>query len=206
VVEPWRTDRLTEPVQVLTDAFWDYPETVHLLPDERRRHHVLPRYLLSDARDSRRHGTLYVHRDGPTIGGVAAWIPPEAYPVSLRRQLRQLVDLAPALPWGWGAAREARRAQSVNRAHHRPFPPHFYLRAIGVDPARQGHGIGASLVRPVLDAADRRGVGCFLQTATPANVPWYERFGFTVAATYRPTETWPDTWVMWRDPGSRTVK
>jgi GNAT superfamily N-acetyltransferase len=191
---------MAEAVRVLTSAFWEYPETVHLLPDERRRRHVLPRYLLSDACDAARFGTLYERRVDSAIAGVGAWIPPEAYPVSLRRQLLQLVDLAPALPWGWQAAREAQRAQGVNRAHHRPLPPHFYLRAIGVDPQRQGHGIGSSLMHPVLDAADRRKIGCFLQTATLANVHWYERFGFTVAVTYRPTPTWPDTWAMWRDP------
>ena len=48
--------------------------------------------------------------------------------------------------------------------------------------------------------ADERGVGCFLQTATAANVSWYARFGFTVAASYRPTPSWPDVWALWREP------
>lgn len=43
-------------------------------------------------------------------------------------------------------------------------------------------------------------VGCFLQTATPTNVGWYEHFGFAVADAYRPTPTWPENWAMWRSP------
>jgi hypothetical protein len=48
--------------------------------------------------------------------------------------------------------------------------------------------------------ADDRQVGCFLLTATAANVSWYERFGFAVVAAYRPTPSWPDVWAMWRPP------
>jgi ribosomal protein S18 acetylase RimI-like enzyme len=181
-------------------AFWDYPESTHLLPSERGRKHVLPRYLLSDARDAARFDLLLGAEVDGAVVGAAAWIPPEAYPVSSRRQVRQVVDLAPALPWGWRSLREARRGQRANGARHRLHPEHYYLRAIGVDPDAQSHGIGSSLVRPILELADRRRVGCFLQTATSANVSWYERFGFRVADEYRPTARWPLVWSMWRDP------
>ena len=184
----------------MVEAFWDYPETLHLLPDERRRRHVLPRYLLSDTRDSARFETLFGADFAGDIVGAAAWIPPEAYPVSLSRQVRQALDLAPALPWGWRALREAQRGQAANRAHHRVHPRHYYLRAIGIDPRVQARGIGSSLVAPVLELADERVVGCFLQTATRENVSWYERFGFRVVAAYRPTSSWPEVWAMWRDP------
>jgi len=112
-------------VRPLVKAFWTYSETVHLLPDERRRRRVLPRYLLSDVRDAARFGTLLAAEVDGEVVGAAAWIPPEAYPVSLGRQVRQLVDLAPALPWAWAAALEARRGQVANRTHHRGQPPHF---------------------------------------------------------------------------------
>jgi ribosomal protein S18 acetylase RimI-like enzyme len=184
-------------VRPMVDAFWDYPETVHLLPDEGRRRRVLPRYLLSDARDADGFGTLLVDPGG---AGAAAWIPPAAYPVGVGRQLRQVADLLPALPWAWRCAAEARRAQTANRIEHRRHPPHYYLRAIGVSPAAQGRGVGSALVAPMLERADAEGVGCFLQTATEANVAWYGRFGFEVVASYRPTPTWPMTFALWRPP------
>jgi GNAT superfamily N-acetyltransferase len=200
MAEALRASQLSAAVKVLASAFWDYPETVHLLPDERRRSRVLPRYLLSDARDALGFSMLLGAFDGDHLVGAAAWIPPEAYPVSVGRQARQLVDLAPALPWAWRCLREAQRAQKANRTYHRRHPEHFYLRAVGVDPGSQGHGHGASLLTPILDRADEQGVGCFLQTATAGNVRWYEQFGFAVADAYRPTPTWPDTWSMWRPP------
>ena len=184
----------------MVKAFWDYPETVHLLADLDIRRRVLPRYLLSDARDALRFEMLLGAEVDGAIVAAAAWIPPEAYPVSRSRQLLQLLELLPTLPWAWRSLSEAQRGQAANRKRHRIHPEHFYLRAIGVDPSVQDKGLGSSLIRPVLELADGRAVGCFLQTATAHNVSWYERFGFRVADHYRPTPTWPGVWAMWRDP------
>ena len=86
--------------------------------------------------------------------------------------------------------KEAQRGQSANRSQHQGRSPHYWLRAIGVEPIHQG----------VLDMADEKGVGCFLTTAIESKVAWYERFGFAVVATYRPTHSWQDVWAMWREP------
>lgn len=185
----------------MTRAFWTFPETVHLLPDETKRRRVLPRYLASDLVDAHRLGGLNVaERDGVAVGA-AAWLPPGAYPISLRREIRQLAALAPALPWGLGAVREAQRGQAANRGAHRVHTEeHFFLRAIGVDPSHQRRGIGNELIAPMLAAADAQHVGCFLFTATEANAAWYHRLGFETASRYHPTPTWPEVWAMWRTP------
>jgi len=187
-------------VDPLVRAFWAYPESVHLLPSEGRRRRVLPRYLLSDLADAARFDTL----DGAVVDdgvvGAAAWLPPHAYPIPTKRQLQQVLSFLPVVPWAIGAAAEARRGQAANRAHHRGLPPHYYLRAIGVDPTHQGRGVGVALLDPVFRRADDEGVGCFLTTATPENARWYEGLGFVTRATYKPTPMWPNTWAMWRAP------
>ncbi len=183
----------------MTRAFWTFPETVHLLPNERARRRVLPRYLASDMADAARAGRLNVaERDGAVVGA-AAWLPPGAYPISAARQIRELLPLAPALPWAIRAALEGRRGQTANRARHRTHgEPHYFLRTIGVDPVHQYQGVGGALVQPMLDAADAEHVGCFLFTATEENAAWYHRLGFETSALYNPTPTWPDVWAMWR--------
>ena len=185
----------------MTRAFWDFPETVHLLPTEARRRRVLPRYLASDLADAHRVGGLRLaERDGCVVGAVA-WLPPGAYPISMRRQVRQLASLVPALPWGIHAALEGRRGQAANAGAHRAFgEPHFFVRAIGVDPDQQRNGIGSELLAPMLATADNQHVGCFLFTATAANAAWYHRLGFETAKRYQPTPTWPEVWAMWRAP------
>ena len=39
---------------ILADSFWDYPEVVHLLPSESRRHRIFPHYLMANCIDALR--------------------------------------------------------------------------------------------------------------------------------------------------------
>ena len=55
------------------------------------------------------------------------------------------------------------------------FVPHWYLVLIGVDPARQGRGLGSLLLRAGLARVDQDGVECRLFTDQPRNVPLYQR-------------------------------
>ena len=54
----------------------------------------------------------------------------------------------------------------------------WYLDVLGVDPSKQGKGIGSALIRFGLERAARDGADAFLETAVEANVAYYERFGF----------------------------
>lgn len=184
----------------LTRAFWTYTETCHLLPKESTRSRVLPRYLAADIHDSARFAGLAAILDNHEVLGAAVWLPPGAYPVSIARQFLEAIRLAPIAVWGLGALAEARRGQGANRTAHRSFPPHYWLRAIGVDPSHQRSGVGAALLEEGLAVADGAGFGSFLFTSTASNVRWYAKFGFLEHASYRPTPTWPETWALWRPP------
>lgn len=187
-------------VPCLVRAFWDYPDTVHLLPDERARARVLPSFLRSDIADSTDFDSLLTVESGGEIIGAAAWMPPGSSPVPMRRQVRQGLALARTIPWALRALPEAARGHKVLHKHHARVGPHYYLRTIGVDPRHQGRGIGVALLQPILQRADAEHVGCYLTTGTPDNVSWYTRFGFNVVTSFRLTPTWPNVWSMWRAP------
>jgi GNAT superfamily N-acetyltransferase len=53
---------------------------------------------------------------------------------------------------------------------------------VGVIPPRQGQGFGRALLRPVLDRADAEGLPCYLETAQPGNVAFYQKLGFDIIA------------------------
>lgn len=188
--------------ECLVAAFWDYPETVQLLPDSRARRCVLPHYVGSDVRDALTHGSVDVARIDGGIVGAAAWLAPAAYPVGVGRQVAEALRLAPIAPGGLRALSEARRGQAANRATHRRHPPHHWLRVVGVHPAHHGTGVGSALIAGGLARADVDGAGAFLFTATEANARWYGRFGFEVTDRYSPTPTWPTVCAMWRPPTS----
>jgi ribosomal protein S18 acetylase RimI-like enzyme len=72
----------------------------------------------------------------------------------------------------------------------------YYLDVIGVEPARQGEGIGSALIRSGLDRAHADGADAFLETAIESNVGYYERFGFRVIDEGEPAEGGPHIWFM----------
>jgi ribosomal protein S18 acetylase RimI-like enzyme len=85
-------------------------------------------------------------------------------------------------------------------AHHPLATPHDYLWFLGVRPDVQGHGVGSRLLRAETARFDDQGRASFLETATPRNVPLYQRHGYNVIAEYRPAPDAPLIWGMWRDP------
>ena len=65
---------------------------------------------------------------------------------------------------------------SLERAH--PPDPSWYLQAMGVHPRAQRQGVGSRLMTAGIALADEDQLPCYLQTSDPANVQYYERFGF----------------------------
>jgi GNAT superfamily N-acetyltransferase len=66
----------------------------------------------------------------------------------------------------------------LNEPHDRDMRgPHWYLPIIGVEPSRQGTGIGSALLRPGLARADEWGLACYLDTGQPRNVRFYNARG-----------------------------
>ena len=104
-------------------------------------------------------------------GGAALWHPPGSGPDE--KALGELLQrTAPASIKGDISA----ILQQMGRYHLRE--PHWYLPLIGVDPARQGRGLGSALMRHALAACDRDRLPAYLESSNPANIPLYERHGF----------------------------
>src|SRR6185436_17608687 len=66
-----------------------------------------------------------------------------------------------------------------------PKEPHWHLAFIGVDPAHQGEGIGAALLRHTLGRVDEQHLHAYLESSNPANVSLYRRHGFEVIREIR---------------------
>ncbi|HWK55742.1 MAG TPA: GNAT family N-acetyltransferase [Parapedobacter sp.] len=74
--------------------------------------------------------------------------------------------------------RVLRREEQIKKIQ--PKEDMAYLWFIGVDPARQHAGIGSTLLQSVIDVASRDGLPVYLETSVTENLPWYQRFGFTI--------------------------
>ncbi|WDF77068.1 GNAT family N-acetyltransferase [Mucilaginibacter sp. KACC 22773] len=61
-----------------------------------------------------------------------------------------------------------------------PKEPMAYLWFIGIEPSAQKAGRGSELLKEVIDSATSSGLPTFLETSTPANLPWYKKFSFEI--------------------------
>jgi GNAT superfamily N-acetyltransferase len=72
------------------------------------------------------------------------------------------------------------RSLSADNALHAGHPeePHLFVWMLTVAPALQRSGVGRALLTHAIARAGELGVSTYLDTANPANLPYYGSFGF----------------------------
>jgi GNAT superfamily N-acetyltransferase len=164
---------LDEAARIVTDALVDDPGWVAIGPGRRRhRWAIARRYHRAALGVMDRHGgPIYgAFRDGE-LAGVAATFAPALYPPPQRTFLRYVPAFAMAGPAP--IVRGLRTSAIQERGH--PDEEHSFLWFLGVDPRHQRGGLGRALVARVAEDSD---APVYLDTANPANVPYYAGLGF----------------------------
>ena len=134
-----------------------------------------------------------------SVAGVAVWEPPGQWKYSAWEQLRLLPAMAGVFRRHLPRTLRALMALESDHPAEPRAEPHYYLPFIGVDPRWQGRGLGAAVLRPILERCDREGVPAFLEASTPRNRAMYERHGFTVMDEFALGKGAPPQWRMWRE-------
>ena len=179
---------------MLARAFFDDPVATFLFPDARRRPALLDRFFeLQLTQNYLRRGVVSTTLDGD---GAALWMPPGAPKPTLRERL-----LHSAFALRLGERRfAAHRLTALLETRH-PREPHWYLGALGVDPDRQGCGIGTALLEAALARCDERGEGAYLEASRPESARLYERVGFSCRELLVPAAVGvdgPELYLMYR--------
>ena len=203
IVSPIRPDQVPYAARVMARAFADAPRYTYLLPDDAQRHAKLPWYWQATIRAALHSGgVVHAAQDSPdgAVLGVTIWSPPEQRKHSVLTLLRSGMWAAP-LRLGVPAWRR-RRALGPLLAALGPPHPCWHLNSIGVDPSTQRSGVGTALINHVLPRIDADALPAFLDTSQPANLGYYERFGFRVTAELSLPNGAP-LWGMTRPPGAR---
>jgi GNAT superfamily N-acetyltransferase len=140
---------------------WLYPE-----PNEFLKH--FPRVMSLFGGRALDHRAAYRNED---CSAVVLWLPPQVHPDedNLVAYFEETV------------AREKQAAlfatfEQMDRFH--PLDPCWHLAFIAVDPARQGKGLGAALLKKSLEQCDADQRPSYLESTNPANLSLYRRFGF----------------------------
>lgn len=172
--------QLPQAIAMIGRAFHKDPLSVYVYPDGAERMRRLPLMFSIALRYTLRYGEITTT---PGITGVACWLPPERTIVSIKQLLR-IGALTTSLKMGLPGLRRIDNAEDYMRSTHQRCitEAHWYLWVLGVDPARQGQGIGGTLLRAGLERADASDLPCYLETMNPDNVPLYQKFGFAIAS------------------------
>jgi GNAT superfamily N-acetyltransferase len=161
----------------IADSHADYPSFAYLFPDRKQRRRVLQRLMTGVARDASAFGEVQVAVQGERMLGAAVWLPPGSFPWTTWRKLMASAVFLPLL-WETRPSTSAFFALGANAERTAPAEPHWNLQVLGIRQEAQGKGLGSRLLRPVLSRADQDGAFCYLETADPANLDFYSRFGF----------------------------
>jgi ribosomal protein S18 acetylase RimI-like enzyme len=181
--------------EMLTRAFLDYPLMKYANAQRARRRRGVATLYGAIVRDTLRHGEVHVSAG---LEGACCWLPPGVGLPTLAREVRSGM-LALPFGFGWAGFQRLVNFGHMQRTLHERYAigPHWFLAAIGVDPAHQGRGIASALLAPALARADEQRTSCYLETHTANNVRLYERHGFRVMEHIENPATVP-LWAMLR--------
>jgi GNAT superfamily N-acetyltransferase len=198
-VRPATAADVTPLAEVLARAFHDDPLLSWMLPREHvRRARAQGMFSTVIRAEALRHGAVEVACAGDKIVGGTVWLPPGHWQPTAAQQLRSLPGYTRALGRRFGRG----MALVLATARIHPREPHWYLSAIGVDPGRQGHGVGSILLRSRLRRCDEAGQPAYLESSKAANVPLYRHFGFQPTGTPAMPAGAPVVTAMWRPPAT----
>ncbi len=175
-------------IAVQTLAFSADPVMRFLYPDPHAYLEHSPPFAEAFGGRAFEHGTAY---EAGGFGGVAFWLPVGVEPDTAALGAHLVSSIAPTLHADVFAMLEQVGAHHIEE-------PHWYLPMIGVDPSRQGQGLGSALLAHALRNCDAEHMPAYLESSNPANVPLYERHGFRVTGKIQ-AGTSPIIYPMLRD-------
>jgi ribosomal protein S18 acetylase RimI-like enzyme len=199
----FKSDHLQQAEKTLGRAFFDNPMSKYLLPDADQRRRHLGWMLGTSTLYSDLFGEVYTT---PDVQGIAAWLTPDSPPLNRERAALANMDQTPERI-GAGAYARLRSMQArAAELHLRDVPErHWYLWVLGVEPERQGQGIGGLLLQPVLHKADAGGLLCYLETDKPSSIKFYRKHGFEVVVEESVDGGAFRFWTMKRPPQTNAV-
>lgn len=184
--------------ETLARSFFEDPLTVYMFPDAGERERLLSSHFTPFVRYGHLFGEVHTT---PTLDAVAVWLPPQAIEITPDRAARCGLDKVETVVGNAAWDRFTRVLETAEHVHRSSVPgPHWYLPLIGVDPSRQGQGLGAALLQAMFARIDGDGLPCYLETFQPTNVPFYQRHGFQVAATGTDADSGLSYWAFIRPP------
>ena len=188
-------DRSTD---VAAKAFFDYPMNKYILGDNHNLDNIkiITRFII-------KYCILYgqAYASSPEIEGIILYSAFSNYKFSLFRSLR--AGAISLYKLGRDAGKRFNEYDQFCLKKHKESikEPHQYIILLGVNPEFQGQGYGKKLLLSVLQAAEKKGEPCYLETHTYENVSIYRKFGFEIVSEEKIPGTDIVNWAMVKRTG-----
>ena len=187
--------------EIFARVLQDDPLFTYFIPnpiERKNKSHILYEGMV-------RYGVLYgeVYATSPNLEGVAIWIPSEKADFTIWRMFRSGFFSVLFRIGKKTISKMMSFSDYTNSLHksHAHFP-HWYLFMLGVDSMFQGKGYASRLLRPMFARIDQEHLPCYLETHNKKNLPFYQHYGFQVAAEGTIPKTNVTHWAMLREKTS----
>jgi len=180
-IERLREDQVSAAAEVLAHAFQNDPPLAYGIPDPADRTRILPMFMKPFVTFANLFGEAYI--TAGKLESVALWLPLDNLEERPEHDHQAGIDRIPSIVGTEASARFTNIIRFVEAFHQRfAADRHLYLQWLGVEPSRQGQGLGSATMTPELRRADAERLPCYLETFQPRNVPLYLKHGFQIMA------------------------
>ncbi len=177
-------------IDVLVRAFSEDPVAQWIWPDSQQYQMYFPSFVRVFGGKAFTYGSAY-YVDG--YAAAALWLPPDVLPDE-----DTLISIFQRTVSKQNQKDVFTVFDQMGRYH--PSEPHWYLSLMGVDPLKQGKGLGSELMKHALVQCDQDNKPAYLESSNPRNIPFYERYGIELLGTIQ-IGTSPRIFPMLRRPG-----
>ena len=167
------TDRATI-VDILVNSFRNNKSVNYIIQQDSKKELRLRRLMEYSHDVCKLAGDVFITDDK---SGCALIVKPDKKKTSLKAILLDMKFVINCL--GLSNVKKAMSREAKIKSYH-PEGLIYYLWFIGVDQAKQGKGIGSSLLKEVIADGQKENRIICLETSTLKNIPWYQSFGFNI--------------------------
>lgn len=164
----------TQVVEILTDAFENNQSVNYIVKQDDQRLSRIKALMDYSFEICYMYGAVYLSDD---MKACALILFPDKKSFSIKSTLLDIKLVLNAI--GITRAGKAMSRESAIKSNY-PKEPIYYLWFLGVLNSDQGKGIGSKLLKEVIADSQSQKRPIYLETSTTKNIPWYQKFGFSI--------------------------
>lgn len=161
-------------IEILTNSFEDNQSVNYIVKQDSKKTERIRALMDYSFEICYMFGAVYLSDDKK---GCALVLYPDQKKFSIKSTLLDVRLLLNAI--GLTRAGKAMSRESAIKSNY-PNEPIYYLWFLGVFNADQNKGLGSQLLKEIIQDSQSQQKPIYLETSTIKNIPWYQKFGFSI--------------------------